>query len=145
MRRTRKIKRYNRNILKSPLSCMKLHQDLISGTNLITAHGPGFVSINGQVKGQGLVVTPELLIEPWCELGFDSLDEAAVSALAKLGATITLIGTGKRQRFPAPALLRPLIESRRGFEIMDTAAACRTYNILVGEGRSVAAALIVEP
>jgi uncharacterized protein len=124
---------------------MKLHQDQISGTNLITAHGPGFVTVNGQVKGQGLVVTPESLIEPWGELGFNALDEAAFATLAKIGAAITIIGTGKHQRFPPPALLRPLIESRRGFEIMDTAAACRTYNILVGEGRSVAAALIVEP
>ncbi len=124
---------------------MKLHQEQISGTNLITAHGAGFVAINGQTKGQGLIVTPDALIEPWCELGFESLDEAAFAALAELGLTIAIIGTGKRQRFPSLALLRPLIESRRGFEIMDTAAACRTYNILATEGRSVAAALIIEP
>jgi len=124
---------------------MKLHLDQASGMNIITGHGPGFVAINGQVKGQGLVVTHDALIEPWGELGFEALDETAFAVVAKLGTSITLIGTGKRQRFPSVALLRPLIESKRGFEIMDTAAACRTYNILVAEGRSVAAALIIEP
>jgi uncharacterized protein len=74
---------------------------------------------------------------------------AALTAehLAQLTAfpcDVLLLGTGRRQRFPAPALLRPLIESGRGYEIMDTAAACRTYNILVAEGRIVLAALIIE-
>ncbi len=124
---------------------MKLHQEKISGINLITAHGAGFVSINGQVKGQGLVVTPDSLIEPWGESGFETLDQAAFAVLASVGASVTIIGTGHRQRFPSPALLRPLIESGRGFEVMDTAAACRTYNILVSEGRAVAAGLIIEP
>ena len=57
---------------------------------------------------------------------------------------ILLLGTGLRQRFPAPALLRPLIERRIGVEVMDSFAACRTYNILMAEGREVAAAIIVE-
>jgi uncharacterized protein len=57
---------------------------------------------------------------------------------------VQLLGTGRRQRFPPAALLRPLIEAGRSVEIMDTGAACRTYNILLAEGRAVAAALIVE-
>jgi uncharacterized protein len=55
-----------------------------------------------------------------------------------------LLGTGARQRFPAPRLLRPLIEAGIGCEVMDLAAACRTYTILVAEGRRVAAALLIE-
>ena len=54
-----------------------------------------------------------------------------------------ILGTGASQKFPPPATLRPLIEAGIGFEIMDTAAACRTYNILVAEDRNVAAALII--
>jgi uncharacterized protein len=57
---------------------------------------------------------------------------------------LILIGTGSRQRFPAPELLKNLISAKIGFEIMDSQAACRTYNILVGEGRQVLLALIVE-
>ena len=57
---------------------------------------------------------------------------------------LLLLGTGERQRFPAPGLLRPLIEARIGFEVMDLPAACRTFNILMAEGRLVAAALLIE-
>ena len=67
-----------------------------------------------------------------------------LQAIAELGCPIVLLGTGSRQRFPAAALLRPLIQRRVGIEVMDSYAACRTYNILMAEGRDVAAALIIE-
>ena len=70
---------------------------------------------------------------------------SAVLLVAFLGVEIVLIGTGRRQRFPAPALMRPLMQARIGFEVMDLGSACRTFNILVNEGRSVAAALIFDP
>jgi uncharacterized protein len=57
---------------------------------------------------------------------------------------VVLLGTGWRQRFPAPALMRPLMDERIGYEIMDLPAACRTYNILMAEGRYVAAALLFD-
>ena len=63
--------------------------------------------------------------------------------LARLEVEILLIGTGETQRFPDAATLRPLIDAKIGYEVMDTAAACRTYNILVAEDRLVAAALVV--
>jgi len=62
----------------------------------------------------------------------------------ELQPEVLLIGTGARQVFPGTALIAELYALRLGFEIMDTAAACRTYNVLVAEGRDVAAALIVE-
>ena len=55
-----------------------------------------------------------------------------------------LLGTGVRQRFPAPAIAIALSNERIGLEVMDTAAACRTYNILVGEGRYAVAALLID-
>ena len=73
-----------------------------------------------------------------------ALTEAHLASLAALTGTVLLLGTGVRQRFPAPPLLRPLVAAGIGVEVMDTGAACRTYNILVAEGRAVAAALIVE-
>ena len=67
----------------------------------------------------------------------------AIRFLAACKAEIVLIGTGSGQRFPHPASLRPLIDDGIGFEVMSTAAACRTYNILVAEDRLVAAGLVV--
>jgi uncharacterized protein len=64
--------------------------------------------------------------------------------MVALKPELIIIGTGKRQRFPGPELLKTLIEAKIGFEVMDSQAACRTYNILVGEGRQVLLALIVE-
>ena len=88
---------------------------------------------------------PATVRTDWATGGFDALTEADFEALAALGVEIVLIGTGSRQRFPAPALLRPLMQARIGFEVMDLGSACRTFNILAGEGRSVAAALIFDP
>lgn len=124
---------------------MKLNLDQVAGLNLITACGPGFLAINGQRHERSLVVGPKLLETAWEVSEFDALTTEAFAALCEHQAVITLIGTGSRQRFPPLHLLRPLIDAQRGFEVMDTAAACRTYNILAGEGRSVIAALIVEP
>ena len=64
--------------------------------------------------------------------------------LAALEAEVVIFGSGSRIRFPPPAWLKPLIEKRLGLETMDTQAACRTYNILAGEGRNVIAALLLE-
>ena len=75
---------------------------------------------------------------------FADLTAAHLAPLAAIACDVLLLGTGERLRFPAAAILRPLIEARVGVEMMDTAAACRTYNILVAEGRKAAAALIVE-
>lgn len=123
---------------------MKLNLDQPEDSNVITAQGPGFITINGDKQSGSLIIGPKTLITGWAAEGFDGLTEAAIQQLADLGATITLIGTGKRQRFPASTLLKPLIMRGAGYEIMDTAAACRTFNILAAEGRSVIAGLIVE-
>ncbi|WP_374510234.1 Mth938-like domain-containing protein [Niveibacterium sp.] len=123
---------------------MKLNLDLSAGTNVVTAHGAGFIAINGQRHSTSLIVGPQLLDTAWGKDRFESLTLDDFAALAAHEAVITLIGTGLRQRFPSPQLLRPLIEAQRGFEIMDTAAACRTYNILAAEGRKVIAAMVVE-
>jgi len=64
--------------------------------------------------------------------------------LASLNSPIVLLGTGQRQQFPSPAVLRPLLERRIGVEVMDSFAACRTYNILMAEGRDVVAAIIFD-
>ncbi|WP_417066684.1 Mth938-like domain-containing protein [Niveibacterium terrae] len=123
---------------------MKLLLEQNPGLELISAQGPGYVEINGRRYENSLIVLPDRVLDDWRVTDFASLAAANCTRLAELGAAITLIGTGERQRFPSPALLRGLIEAGRGFEIMDTAAACRTYNILASEGRDVCAALLIE-
>ena len=80
----------------------------------------------------------------WPASEFDDLGPDHFAMLAQLQAEIVIFGSGSRIRFPQPAWLRPLMARRIGVETMDTAAACRTYNILAQEGRSVAVALLLE-
>lgn len=126
---------------------MKLYQDNNANLNIVTGYGDDHVMVNKVRQDGNLILTADHIRTDWAptargDLAALSADDLA--ALVELRPEIALIGTGRRQRFPAPALLRPLIEARIGFEFMDLAAACRTYNILVGEGRSVAVALLFE-
>ena len=123
---------------------MKLHADTYSGQNTVTAYGSGFVAINGRRYERSLVVTPDSLDPEWPASTLDELRAEHLAPLAASGCDVVLLGTGARQRFPSPAILRPMIEARIGVEVMDTAAACRTYNVLMAEGRKVVAVLIVE-
>lgn len=123
---------------------MKLHADSSSAAHVVTAHGPGFVAIDGRRLERSLLLLPDRIDADWGPDDIAALAAEHLAPLAQLGCDVLLLGTGSRQRFPAAAILRPLIEARIGVEIMDTPAACRTYNILVAESRKVAAALIVE-
>jgi uncharacterized protein len=123
---------------------MKLHLQPASAQNTVTGYGEGYVEINRQRFVAGLILLPDRIVEGWAGGGFDALALADFAALLDHGPELVLIGTGARQRFPAPALLRPLIEARVGFEVMDLRAACRTYNFLMAEGRRVAAALLLD-
>ena len=111
----------------------------------ITSYGPDWIKVNTQEFRRSLIVTPEQLISDWPPRTFDDLVEAHFEAIASLEPKleIVLLGTGVRQRFPRPSLLHPLLERGVGVEVMDTAAACRTYNIIMLEGRRVAAALLL--
>ncbi|MGH8714404.1 MAG: Mth938-like domain-containing protein [Casimicrobiaceae bacterium] len=121
---------------------MKFHLNTPAG-NAFSGHGEGFVRI-GETEYRGnLLVTPERVIAGWAPGGFESLREADFAALAALGPEIALFGSGAAMRFPHPGLTRALTDARIGLEVMDTAAACRTYNILAAEGRKVAAAILI--
>lgn len=83
-------------------------------------------------------------MQNWLTGSWESLAADHFAPLLELRPNVVLLGSGAKMRFPHPSLTRALIEARIGVEVMDTQAACRTYNILVGEGRIVAAAVIVE-
>ena len=123
---------------------MKLQQDRPIGQNIVTASGEGYVEINGLRHQASLLLLPQQIEPGWGAAGFDALSETDFTAITALGCEVLLFGTGRRQRFPRPALLQPLMAARIGVEVMDTPAACRTYNILMAEGRKVAAALLLD-
>ncbi|MDH3513492.1 MAG: Mth938-like domain-containing protein [Gammaproteobacteria bacterium] len=121
---------------------MKIHLESGVGQNLIRAYAPGVITINDVAHRHSLVLTPERVLE-WPPAGFDDLLAAHFESIAELRPEVVLLGTGARLRFPAPRLTRSLVEANIGLEVMDTGAACRTYNILMSDGRRVVAALLM--
>lgn len=123
---------------------MKFSLDPPSTINVVRACATGSIRIGERTYEGSLVLTARTIIEPWRPRTMGELEAADLEPVLALRPEVLLIGSGARQEFPDRTLLRALYESRVGFEIMATAAACRTYNVLVAEGRDVAAALIVE-
>ena len=121
---------------------MKFHLATASG-NVVTGIGPGWVRIGATEYRENLVLTPEAIATGWAPAGFDGLAEADFAQLLSYKPEVVLFGTGPAIRFPHPRLTRALTEARIGLEVMDTPAACRTFNILAAEGRGVVAALLL--
>lgn len=110
----------------------------------ITGYGPGWISVGAEKVHSSLVIGSRGLRQAWDCARFEDLSAEHFAKLALLDAEVLLLGSGDRLRFVPPAWLAPLMQRHIGVETMDTAAACRTYNILAGEGRRVVAALLVQ-
>lgn len=123
---------------------MKLNAERIEGTHAIARHGPDGVVVNGAQYTHSVVVPWTGRVTAWPVSRFDALSAEHFQALIEHAPELVIFGSGARLRFPPASVLRPLIEQRIGIEAMDTAAACRTYNVLLSEGRSVVAALLFE-
>jgi len=121
---------------------MKLQPDQ-SDVQTISAHGPGWVGVGPDKIEHSVIIGSRGQRIEWAA-SFEALGEAHFDMLAQLGVEVVIFGSGARIRFPKPAWLKGLMARRIGIETMDTAAACRTYNILAQEGRDVAAALLIE-
>ncbi len=121
---------------------MKFHLSPAAG-NMFTGHGPDYVRLGVVEYRANLLVTPERVVSGWAPAGFDALTEADFAALREFEPEVVLFGTGAKLRFPHPGLTRALTDAGIGVEVMDTPAACRTFNILAAEGRRVAAAVLV--
>jgi uncharacterized protein len=124
---------------------MKFQPDTPTGVNLITRQEPGRVWVGTLPVMHSVLVPWEGELLPWDVADFDALTAAHFERIAALKPEVVIFGSGDRLRFPPPALLRSLMAARIGVEVMDTAAACRTYNVLVSELRSVVAALLLSP
>jgi len=122
---------------------MKLHHSNQDGLNIIRAYTDNSVTINEETFTRSIVVQAHYLEPTWLPQSIDEIDAAAIRELAKLDTEIILLGTGQKQHFPDRRLFVPLYDNNIGIEVMDTPAACRTYNILLEEGRAVTAALLI--
>lgn len=124
---------------------MKMQAERIEGLNAIARHASEGVLVNGVEHRHSVLVPWRGEVVAWPVDSFAALTAEHFARVAALQPEIVIFGSGARLRFPPPAALRPLIERRIGVETMDVAAAARTYNVLLSEGRSVVAALLFEP
>jgi uncharacterized protein len=122
---------------------MKLQPDK-SDVQSISGYGPGWVGVEGEKISFSVILSSRGDRIAWAAERFEDLDAGHFARLAEIEAEVVIFGSGSRIRFPRAAWLEPLMARRIGIETMDTAAACRTYNILAQEGRSVAVALLLE-
>ena len=123
---------------------MKFQPDTPEGVNIISRHESGCIWVGGTPFQHSLLLPWVGSVVPWPARSFGELSAAHFERIAALRPEVVIFGSGARLRFPPPAWLRALIERRIGVETMDTAAACRTYNVLASEKRAVLAALLIE-
>ncbi len=127
---------------------MKLQPDKLDVQSIL-GYGPGWVGLGRNGMGEkierSVIIGSRGELIDWNSARFEDLTIEHFDQLAGYRPELVLFGSGTRLRFPPPAFLRSLMAQRIGMETMDTLAACRTYNILAGEGRHVMAALLIEP
>jgi uncharacterized protein len=122
---------------------MKVSLDTGSASHRIRAYAEGSITIGEDVYTSDLIVMPEHIVTDWDNAPVDELSLEHLEVLEPYEPEIVLLGTGREQRFPPMQLMAALSRKGIGLETMDTAAACRTYNVLMSEDRRVAAALFV--
>ena len=122
---------------------MRFTEDSTSGTNLIRAYGNGELRVNEAAYRGAVIVSAATLIDLPNIQNLEELLKIDVARILALEPEVVLLGTGTRQIFPAPAFGAQFMRAGIGFEVMDTSAACRTFNVLVGEQRRVAAMLLL--
>ena len=123
---------------------MKLQPDPKEALNTVTRYDAQYIEINEIRFNQSIIVMPLGAVEAWSVKSFNDLSRHDFSKIIEKKPALVIFGSGQRIRFPAPSLLQDLIQARIGFETMDTQAACRTYNILMSEGRLVLGAFLIE-
>ena len=122
---------------------MKFQPDSLAGTNIVTRHAPGELWVGATRYGHSLLVPWAGEVQAWDAQRPEDLQALHFEQVLGLAPELVIFGSGGRIRFVAPALMRALIDARIGVETMDTPAACRTFNVLVSEGRKAVAALLL--
>ena len=122
---------------------MKLHVTSTQQYQTVTGYDDDWIEINAIRFDYSLIVLPEIAPMAWPVTSFEALEASDLEAIAAHSPDLLILGTGKKQRFAHPRLMSGLLSRGIGVECMDNQAACRTYNILMTEGRKVALALIM--
>ena len=122
---------------------MKLHLEQAAGRHVFTSAGRGYVAVN-QTRYEWALLVMGGELQRWEASAFETLTPEHFKDLLAWKAEIVLLGTGATLRFPAGAVTAPLAAAGVGLEVMDTRAACRTFNVLTAEGRRVLAAVFPE-
>jgi len=122
---------------------LKLHPANFAHQYIFTGYGGGYILINQVRYEKNLIVMPDRLIEDWPVMSVSQLEIQHFEMLIPYKPEIIILGTGNLHKFPSQSVLSQLTKMGTGIEVMDTKACCRTYNILVEEGRRVAAALLI--
>jgi len=122
---------------------MKIALDSAGGVNVIDSYAPGCVRVRGRQFTTSMIVLPDQLLPDWPPRHVRELSAGHFAPILEKRPELLILGTGDTQVFPDPGIFPDLMQLRIGFEVMDNAAACRTYNILLAEGRPAALALII--
>ena len=111
---------------------------------MVRACDDGQITVGEQIYRRSLILTPERVLPDWRPRGYEEITEQDFDVALSLQPEIILLGTGPTLCFPPAKLSAGILATGTGFEVMDTAAACRTYNILLSEKRKVIAALLLD-
>ncbi len=122
---------------------MKFAEDHNNSRYKITGYDSEGVAINGLIHKQSFILSPMELVNDWQPQDLASLKVEHFDAFYKMKPEVIIIGTGAKQIFPNHEILKYLVQNRIGYEIMDTQAACRTFNIIMAEGRTVVAGMFI--
>ncbi len=120
---------------------MKLHPDA-SNAYAIQSYGPEGVVVNGQLQTMPLILCAVQGPKTWSANSYEDLTQANFDELLAFQPELVIFGSGNRIKFPPPRLLQGLIHKGIGVDTMDNGAACRTFNVLAGEGRRVLMVLL---
>ncbi len=122
---------------------MKLQLDSGDSQFAITSYGVGQVVVREERITQACIIGPAGIVRDWGPRDVQDMMPRHMEAILALEPEVILLGTGARQIFPAAHVMEPLLSGQVGLEVMDTGAACRTYNILLAEGRRIVAGLLM--
>jgi uncharacterized protein len=118
--------------------------DLEKGSGiLIRSFSIGKLHVNDQIIDRHVMLTADEIISDWSPAPLENLSITDFALALERNPEVILFGTGLIQRFPNMQLITEIVRQGIGFEIMDTAAACRTFNVLAAEQRRVVAALLL--
>lgn len=131
-------------LCRSPtLLTMKFTLDTVANVNVIRAYAPGCINVNDVLLQSSFILTPDRVLENWPPQRFEDITWEYLETVLALNPEILVIGTGADLHFLDPRLIEAIQQRGIGLEVLDTAAACRTYNVLISENRKVAAALLM--